>query len=249
VVSLEDHGGAVIIGNDGGLGYGFNPQFVTTGQRGTTRAQYEHLHYGASNSITYNYHLTEEGLEKLFAVRINDRVGYLKDPANVRKMADIMFRLPFASQSMRTLDLEGPRGWSGDASTSMHVNLYTRGTSTLIHELTHIFDWSARGTKDYYREWRATGGDSGVQTRGYGYKAGEKRTTLVENLFAGEATWKRLYGMSNGGGAKFAAGIAVLAKYGHVQHYDAARILSYGGYTVDRNDPVSSYNEIIKKFS
>ena len=249
VVALEDYGGAVVIGNDGGWGYGFNPEFVLGGQRAAKYDSLKHLHYGASNSITYNYHLTEEGIEKLFNVRINDRIGYLKNPSNVRKMADIMFRLPFASQSLRSLDIWSGGGGSGDANTGMHINMYGWGTSTLIHELTHIFDWSARGTEDYYREWAATGGNNRVQTRGYGQGRNEKRTTLVENLFAGESTWQSLYAKSNGGGAKFAAGIAVLAKYGHVQHYDAARILSYGGYTVDRNNPVSTYNEIIKKFS
>jgi len=133
------------------------------------------------------------------------------------------------------------------------LNLYKSGQhpGILSHELVHIFDFYSGRAFD--NEWNAINGANGPHSRWYGAES-EAKATIGEVIFVSDNWWQNFFvgkaGFQNNAGTsmRMAAKIAVLAKYGHIQDYDAARILRFANIQVDPINPVSSYNQVIARF-
>jgi len=264
LVKLTAYEGIVGFGNDNAIGYGFNPTFILGGEYGTaagkTHGRYEgyNLNYGISNTLAYNYDLTKETIEKVFGLNINDQVGYLNNPANVRMMYDTLARLPKAAGYLKNLNFLGSsgntQGKAGMRGGTNFLNLYKSGQhpGILSHELTHIFDYYSG--KAFDNEWNAVNGANGPHSRKYGATSrAEAKATIGEVIFVSDNWWQNFFagkaGYQNNAGTsiRMAAKVAVLAKYGHIQDYDAARILRFANINVDPTNPTFSYNEIIAR--
>ena len=251
VVRLNHYGGAVVMGNDGALAYNVNVddlEWTPAGryqqERGRRGAGVgAELRYGVSNTLTYNYHLNSEGLSKLFGLRINDRRNFLNDPENVRWVADNLYRMPAASRAMRELEFNGISA-AGMASSNGKVWIRAIDTETILHEITHIFDFNYGS--NFRDDWRRIGGDRGPHTWNYGASNSYEAVAVTgEYILASDEILQRLFNQQ--GGMRLAAKFAVLGKHGLMRDYDTARILRIAGIEVNPNNPTESYNELINQ--
>jgi len=108
--------------------------------------------------------------------------------------------------------------------------------------LTHTFDFGMGG--GFEGDWDKIKGWQGPHTWSYGASNNyEAKATVGEYVFGSDETWQGRF--SQGGGQRLAAKVAILAKWGHIQHYDAARILKNAGYNVNPGDPWAEYEKVI----
>lgn len=256
---LEDYGGFLVIGNDGAWGYGYDPEFTLGGRyldapQNAVLAQLvrrtPHFHFGVSNLLSYNYEMSKEMIEAKFNVRISDRGGHLRDPANVRFLYDLMARIPRGSQITQHIILTPGthvRGWAHTGGTiSSTFNLLT-----IAHEIGHQVGYRGGFSSD----WLAIRGSSVPHVRGYGATRGESVSTIYEAIFYSDDWWR---GFAQGQigfintpqtSIRMAGKISVLAKHGHIHDYDAARILRNFDINVNPDNPAQTYQEVINRVS
>ena len=251
IKSISKYGNILGIGNINNLGYGNDPNFIRThipdSYKKRSGVGAPGLYTGFSNSLTYNYDLTLKGLERFARVNINDHVGALEKPQNVKMMMDIFASLP--AKHLRNLGtfsiVGGNPGWAGLAGGRHARVAYNNGGFSphiIRHELTHI-RWFALGSS-FNRDWRKAGGSNGPHTWRYGYRGGYAETisTFGEMMYAD--SWGSHRGSGGGTFTSWKSGlqdktvrarVVLFNKYGYITRFEANRIFKLAGLPYDDN--------------
>jgi len=244
-VSISKYNNKLGIGNLNNFGYGSNPRFIKTHVPDYYKdKKAPGLFTGFSNSLVYNYDVTERGLEKLTGVNIRDEAGVMRNPQNVKMVMDMFMSVP--TKSLRKWGLKEFRivrgGYMGLASSAgwfyVNANNGGFGPSTIKHEMTHLHDF-IQG-RAFNSEWRAVGGFNGPHTWSYGYAASGAETTstfgdmIYKNSWGG--TNSRVFGSWKSGLSsnyqyhKSVRGrVAVFEKYNFISMNEAKRIFKQAG--------------------
>ena len=153
---------------------------------------------GISDLESYNYELTEKGLERITGVQLiaSDDSGksYLNDPKNIRYLYDLFFSIPIEQTRMvKRMHFASSLGFAyGYADSNMNVHFTVGGGATSSgnrlsagtwrHEMGHIVDFNGGKNGRFDRMWYDSEINSIAITSGYSRKGGERISEFIGNF-------------------------------------------------------------------
>ena len=220
------------IDDRGGWGVGSNPAYFKTDRPHEFGSNYQ-FKRGFSNTHLYYNIKDKASFKRVFGIEINDKIGYSRDPRNIKMLADVLFQLPGKTlRNLKKLELydSGRSGAVAWAHTSGLIRLSNRGFSpgTFRHELGHLQDWKSGTLKSQL--YASVGGHQPPYITGQGRRDyAERISTFVGGVYKSDAYWNSIIKKY----PRVKGRIAVLNKMQYITMGETERILGAAGYAAD----------------